>query len=164
MRVNERIYARTIRLIGVEGEQLGIFTRDLALNKANEFGLDLVEIVPQSDPPVCRIMDFTKYKYEQEKKEKEAKKHQRHSQLKEVRITPRIDSHDYEVKLKHIEEFLKKGFKVKIRMFFKGREFYHQDLGREVIKKLVADTQNIGRIDKEPKMFGRSLVVIFAPK
>ena len=162
--MNGRIYSKTVRLIGPDGEQLGIFTRDLALNKADEFDLDLVEIVPQANPPVCRIMDFTKYKYEQEKKEKEAKKHQRHSQIKEVRITPRINSHDYEVKLKHIKEFLKKGFKVKIRMFFKGREFYHQDLGRGIMDKLVADVQEAGRIDKEPKMFGRALIIIFAPK
>ena len=136
----------------------------MALKKADELGFDLVEIAPQANPPVCRIMDFTKYKYEQEKREKEAKKHQRHSQLKEIRITPRIESHDYAVKLKHIQDFLKKGFKVRIRMFFKGREFSHQDLGRAVIDRLVRDIQDVGRVDKEPKAIGRSIIAIFAPK
>ncbi len=109
-------------------------------------------------------MDFTKYKYEQEKKEKEAKKHQRHSQLKEIRITPRIESHDYAVKLKHIQDFLKRGFKVKIRMFFKGREIAHQELGKGIIDRLINDIQGVGRVDKEPKTVGHSIITIFAPK
>jgi len=153
-----------LRLIGPEGEQLGIFSRDLALRKADECDLDLVEIAPGVNPPVCRIMDFTKYKYEQEKREKEAKKRQRRSQLKEMRITPRIGPNDYMVKFNHIQNFLKKGFKVKVRMFFKGREFFHQDAGRGVMNKLISELAPIGRIDKEPKLLGRSLIVIFAPK
>lgn len=121
-------------------------------------------MAPQANPPVCRILDFAKYKYEQDKKEREAKKHQRHSQLKEIRITPRIDDHDYEVKLKHIQEFLKKRHKVKIRLFFKGREFYHQDLGRRVLKRLVDDLGPVGKIDKEAQAFGRAIVVVLGPK
>lgn len=134
------------------------------MKKAEEFSLDLVEVAPQANPPVCRILDFAKYKYEQDKKEREAKKHQRHSQLKEIRITPRIDDHDYEVKLKHIQEFLKKRHKVKIRLFFKGREFYHQDLGRRVLKRLVDDLGPVGKIDKEAQAFGRAIVVVLGPK
>ncbi len=147
-------------MIGPEGEQLGIFPRDLALKKAEEYVLDLVEVAPQGDPPVCRIMDFAKYKYEQEKREREAKKHQKHVQLKEIRISPRIGIHDYQVKLKHIQEFLEKGHKVKIRMFFRGREVAHQDIGRKLIDKLVVDTAKVAKIDKDPHMLGRALILI----
>ena len=108
-------------------------------------------------------MDFAKYKYEQEKREREAKKHQKQSQLKEIRISPRIGIHDYAVKLKHIQEFLEKGHKVKIRMFFRGREVAHQDIGRKLIDKLVADTEKVAKIDKDPHMLGRSLILILRP-
>jgi translation initiation factor IF-3 len=164
VRVNEKIFARTVRLIGPNGEQLGIFPRDLALRKADEFGLDLVEVAPQADPPVCRIMDFAKYKYEQEKREREMRKHQKHSQLKEIRISPRIDNHDYEVKLKHIKEFLEKKHKVRIRMLFKGREISHKEIGKKLIEKLINDVDKIGRVDREPHLMGKSLVLVLAPK
>ena len=151
-------------MIGPNGEQLGIFPRDLALKKAGELGLDLVEVAPQANPPVCRIMDFAKYRYEQEKREREAKKHQRHSQLKEIRISPRIDPHDYEVKLKHIRQFLEKGYKVRIRMMFKGREMAHQDIGKAVIDRIVSDVDENGKIDKPPQIVGRTVVMILGPK
>ena len=151
-------------MIGPNGEQLGIFPRDLALKKAGELGLDLVEVAPQANPPVCRIMDFAKYRYEQEKREREAKKHQRHSQLKEIRISPRIDPHDYEVKLKHIRQFLEKGYKVRIRMMFKGREMAHQDIGKAVIDRIISDVNENGKIDKPPQMVGRTVVMILGPK
>ncbi len=153
-----------MRLIGPEGEQLGIFTRDLALKKAQEYDLDLVEVAPNAQPPVCRIMDFAKFKYEQEKREREAKKHQKHAQLKEIRISPRIDVHDYQIKLKHIQEFLEKGHKVRIRMMFRGREVAHQEIGRKVIDKLMVDIERAGKIDKDPHMLGRTLVLILGPK
>ena len=159
-----RISAKTVRVIGPNGEQLGIFPRDLALKKAGELGLDLVEVAPQANPPVCRIMDFAKYRYEQEKREREAKKHQRHSQLKEIRISPRIDPHDYEVKLKHIRQFLEKGYKVRIRMMFKGREMAHQDIGKAVIDRIISDVDENGKIDKPPQMVGRTVVMILGPK
>jgi translation initiation factor IF-3 len=136
----------------------------LALRKAEEFDLDLVEVAPQVNPPVCRIMDFAKYKYEQEKREREAKKHQRHTQLKEIRISPRIDNHDYQVKLKHTQEFLEKGHKVKIRMFFKGREVSHQEIGRKLVKRLISDVERVGKVEKEPQMLGRSLILILGPR
>ncbi len=108
-------------------------------------------------------MDFAKYKYEQEKREREARKHQKHSQLKEIRLSPRIDEHDYAIKLKHIQEFLEKGHKVRIRMFFKGREMSHQEIGKKIIDKLVKDVERIGRIEKEPQLMGRNLIVILGP-
>jgi len=109
-------------------------------------------------------MDFAKYKYEQEKKDREARKHQKHSQLKEIRITPRIEAHDYGVKLKHIQEFLKRGNKVKIRLFFKGREFFHQDLGKRILDRLTHDIESVGKIEKEPQALGRSIILVFGPK
>jgi len=164
VRINERIFAKTTRVIGPEGEQLGIFTRDLALRKAKEFDLDLVEVAPQADPPVCRIIDFAKYKYEQDKREKEVRKHQKQAQLKEVRIRPRIGSHDYEVKLKHIKEFLEKRHKVRVRMWFRGREIAHKDIGNKVIEKLLKDVEKVGRVDREPHMMGKTLVLILSPR
>lgn len=164
VRVNERIFAKTMRLIGPEGEQLGIFPRELALKKSEEYELDLVEVAPQANPPVCRIMDFSKFRYEQEKREREVKKHQKQAQLKEIRISPRIDMHDYGIKVKHIMEFLEKGHKVRIRMMFRGRELAHKELGNRVIEKLIQEISKIGKIDKEAQMLGKTLVLILGPK
>jgi len=124
----------------------------------------LVEVAPQADPPVCRIMDFAKYKYEQEKKEREAKRHHRHAQLKEIRLSPRIDNHDYQIKLKHIQEFLEKGHKVRVRMFFRGREVAHQEIGRKLIDRLITDVEKLGKVEREPHLLGRVLVLVFGPK
>jgi translation initiation factor IF-3 len=164
VRVNEKIFAKTVRLIGDDGSQSGIFPRDLAMKKAEEADLDLVEVAPGAKPPVCRIMDFAKYRYEQEKRERELKKHQKHAQLKEIRISPRIDNHDYEVKLKHIREFLAKGNKVRVRMFFRGREIAHKDIGNRLIEKLIQDVEKTGKIDREPHMLGKTLVLTLGPK
>ncbi|MFH1505354.1 MAG: translation initiation factor IF-3 [Candidatus Omnitrophota bacterium] len=164
VRVNEKIFASTVRLIGSEGEQLGVFSRDLAFKKAEDCDLDLVEVAPQAKPPVCRIIDFSKYKYEQRKREKEVKKHQRQTQLKELRIRPRIDPHDYAIKLKHIKEFLEKKHKVRIRMWFKGREISHKDIGKRIIDQLIKDVEKEGRIDREPHMLGKTLVLVLSPK
>lgn len=164
VRVNERIYAKKLRIIGPEGQQLGVFSRELAFKKAEEYELDLVEVAPQADPPVCRIIDFSKYKYEQTKREKEFKKHQKQSQVKEVRIRPRIDIHDYEVKLKRIKEFLEKKHKVRVRMWFRGREIAHKDIGNKIIDKLLKDIEPVGRVDREPHMLGKTLVLILSPK
>lgn len=164
VRLNEKIFSKTVRLIGAEGEQLGIFPRDLAIKKAREADLDLVEVAPQAAPPVCRIMDFAKFRYEQEKREREVKKHHKQSQLKEIRLTPRIDEHDYEVKLKHVKDFLEKKHKVKIRMMFRGREFSHKEIATRLIDKLIQDVDKIGKIDKPPQMLGKSLILILCPK
>ena len=164
VRVNDRIFAKTVRVVGPEGELLGVFPRDMAFKKAEEMDLDLVEVAPQADPPVCRIVDFSKYKYEQDKREKEVKKHQKQAQLKEVRIRPRIGVHDYGVKLKHIKEFLEKKHKVRVRMWFRGREITHKEIGKKIIDKLLKDIEKIGRIDREPHMLGKTLVLILSPK
>ena len=164
VRVNQRILAKTVRVIGSEGEQLGVFPRDIAVKKANELDFDLVEVAPQASPPVCRIIDFSKYKYEQRKREKEARKHQKQTQVKEVRIRPRIDNHDYEVKLKHIIEFLEKRHKVRVRMFFRGREMAHKEIGKKLIDKLIDDIEKVGRVDREAHMLGKTLVLILSPK
>ncbi len=164
VRVNERILAKTVRVVGPDGQQLGVFPRDMALRKSEEFDLDLVEVAPQANPPVCRIIDFSKYKYEQDKREREIKKHQKQAQLKEVRLRPHIDDHDYEVKLKHMKEFLEKKHKVRIRMWFRGREIAHKDLGNKVIERLLKDVEKIGRIDREPHMLGKTLVLVLSPR
>jgi len=164
VRVNHRIIAKTVRVIGPDGEQLGVFPRDIALNKAEELELDLVEVAPQANPSVCRIIDFSKYKYEQEKREREVRKHQKQVQLKEIRISPRIGIHDYEIKLKHIKEFLEKRHKVRIRMWFRGREIAHKDIGNRLIGKLVKDVEAVGRIDREPHMLGKTMVLTLSPR
>lgn len=164
VRINERIFAKKLRVIGSSGEQLGVFSLEVALKKAEEIDLDLVEVAPQADPPVCRIIDFSKYKYEQEKREKELKKHQKQSQIKEVRMRPRIGIHDYEVKLKHIKEFLEKKHKVRVRMWFKGREIAHKEIGNRLIEKLLKDIESVGRVDREAHMLGKTLVLVLSPK
>lgn len=163
-RVNEGVFAKTMRLIDPDGKQLGIFPRDAALKKAREFELDLVEVASDAKPPVCRIMDFTKFRYEQEKRQREVKKHQKQFQLKEIRVSPRIGDHDYEVKLKHIKEFLEKKHKVRIRMMFKGREIAHKDIGTRVIGKLIKDTEDVGKVDKDIHMMGKIMLLILMPK
>nr|MBP7087849.1 translation initiation factor IF-3 [Candidatus Omnitrophota bacterium] len=140
------------------------FPRDIALKKTEEFDLDLVEVAPQANPPVCRIIDFSKYKYEQDKREREARKHQKQTQLKEVRISPRIDKHDYEVKLKHIKEFLEKRHKVRVRLYFRGREIAYKDIAKKLIDKLIKDVDSVGRIDREPHMLGKALLLVLSPK
>ena len=135
-----------------------------ALSRAEENGMDLVEVAPQSNPPVCRIMDFSKYKYEQEKREREAKKHRKSGQLKEVRFRPTIDDHDYQVKLNHAKKFLEKGQKVRIRLFFKGREMLHQETGRTLIDKIKADLSSVSKIERNPQQFGKVIIMILGPK
>ncbi|MCM8756556.1 MAG: translation initiation factor IF-3 [Candidatus Omnitrophica bacterium] len=154
-----------MRVIGPNGEQLGIFPRENALRKAEEYDLDLVEVAPDANPPVCRVMDFAKFKYAQEKKEREAKKKQKQAQLKEIRITPRIGAHDYDIKLEHIKEFLKKGHKVRVRLFLKGREFFsHMDLGKKVIDRLITDIESVGKIERNAELLGKYIIIVFSPK
>jgi len=135
-----------------------------ALNKAKDKGLDLVEISPTSKPPVCRIMDFSRYKYEQEKKEKEARKHQKGGHLKEIRMKPKIGEHDYQFKLHHLERFLGRKDKAKVTMRYRGREMAHPELGRKVMDRLISDLSKIAEVEKGPIREGRNLYVIFAPK
>jgi translation initiation factor IF-3 len=150
--------------VGPEGNQLGVVTIQNAIEIANQYDLDLVEVAPQASPPVCRIIDFSKFKYDQEKKEREAKKHQHQVHIKEIRLKPNIDEHDYQVKLKQTISFLKKKDKVKISLFFRGRQMEHMDLGRKILDKFIIDTHNDGQIEKDPSLEGRIMSLVVAPK
>jgi len=164
IRVNERIRVPHVRLIGPDANQLGIVAIQKALELANQYELDLVEVAPNADPPVCRIIDFSKFKYDEEKKEREAKKHQKQGKLKEIRFKPNIDDHDYGTKLKQAVSFLKKKDKVKINLFFRGRQMEHLDLGRKVLDKLILDLSGDGQVEKLPSLEGRIMYFVIAPK
>jgi translation initiation factor IF-3 len=131
---------------------------------AIQYELDLVEVAPTASPPVCRIIDFSKFKYDQEKKEREAKKHQHQSRLKEIRLKPNIDEHDFEVKVKQVIAFLSKKDKVRVNLFFRGRQMEHLDLGRKILDKFITDTQNYGQVEKDPMLEGRIMSFVIAPK
>lgn len=164
MRINHRIKVTPVRVIDEDGGQVGIIPTTEALERAREIGLDLVEIAPTSKPPVCRIMDYGRYKYEQSKKDKLAKKKQHTSQLKEMRYRPKIDEHDYDFKTKHVRGFLESGCKVKAFVFFRGREMAHQELGRRVLDRLIDEMKDIANVDIKPTMEGRKMNMILAPK
>lgn len=164
IRINDKIRVPQVRLVGPDGGQLGVVTIQNALDIANQHELDLVEVAPSANPPVCRIIDFTKFKYDQEKKEREAKKHQRQSRLKEIRLKPNIDDHDYEVKVKHAIDFLKKKDKVKVSLFFRGRQMEHLDLGRKILDRFIVDVQGDGQVEKEPVLEGRIISFMVGPK
>ncbi|WP_353890322.1 translation initiation factor IF-3 [uncultured Aliiroseovarius sp.] len=162
-RVNERIKAPEIRLIGADGENVGVVTPAQAVVMAQEAGLDLVEISPNASPPVCKIMDFGKFKYEQQKRESEARKKQKTIDVKEVKFRPNTDTHDYDVKMRNVVKFLEAGDKVKVTLRFRGREMAHQNLGRELLQRVAADTKEIGKVENMPKMEGRQMVMMIGP-
>lgn len=163
-RKNERIRAREVRLLSPEGKQIGIVSRDEALGLAKEVGLDLVEISANARPPVCRILDFGKYQYEQSKRQKENKaKASSASKLKEVKFRVRIEEHDYLTKLRHAEEFLYKGAKVKISLMFRGRENEHKDLGIDVVNRAAGDLSHIATPDSEARLAGRHVNLVVSP-
>lgn len=164
IRINERIRVPQVRLIDTTGEQIGVVPTREALRMAIEKGYDLVEISPTAKPPVCKIMDYGKYKYELNKKAKSAKKKQHIIQMKEMRLRPKIEEHDYQFKLKHIQEFLKEGNKVKVFVEFRGREMAHQELGHKIIQRLEEDLKELGIIEQKAKMEGRNLSLTFMPK
>ena len=151
-------------MVGENGEQFGVLQTQEALKRAEEAGLDLVEVAPTATPPVCRIMDYSKYKYEQEKKEKEAHKKQKVVHLKEIRFGPKIGEHDYQFKLGHAKRFLADGDKVKVAVFFRGREITHTELGLRLLKRFEEDLAEHGLLEQEARQEGRNLHVIFAPK
>ncbi|HMC32409.1 MAG TPA: translation initiation factor IF-3 [Candidatus Angelobacter sp.] len=161
--MNERIRAREIRVIGADGEQLGIMTPQDATRKAREQNFDLVEISPTAQPPVCRIMDYGKFLYEQEKKERAAKKNQKQIVLKEVKFSVNVDEHDYVTKRNHVLRFLSEGDKVKASLRFRGREMAHQNLGRKVLERLVTEVGDKAVIEFRPRMEGNTVHVILAP-
>jgi len=151
-------------VIGVDGEQFGILSTDEALSRAAAANYDLVEIAPNAEPPVCRIMDYGKFKYEQSKKEKISRKRQTIIHVKEIRFRPKIENHDYEFKVKHARKFLEDGDKVKASVIFRGREMVHQEFGREVLRNMIEDLQDIAKVEHEPKMEGRILVTYLVKK
>ncbi|HZS11345.1 MAG TPA: translation initiation factor IF-3 [Nitrospirales bacterium] len=164
MRVNREIRIREVRVIGPEGEQLGILPTPDAFRRAQEQGYDLVEVAPNSQPPVCRIMDYGKYKYELSKKDHQSRRHQKSTQVKEIKVRPRTDKHDLEIKVRQIKGFLSEGNKTKVTVNFRGREMANQELGRAVMEKIMADLADAGTIEYAPRMEGRSLIAIVAPK
>jgi len=163
MLVNEAIRAREVRVIGANGDQIGVKTRQEALEMAQNANLDLVMVAPNGKPPVCRIMDFGKYRYEQQKKDKEARKNQKTINIKEVRFSPTIDEHDFNTKLKNARKFLEKGDKVKASIRFRGRAITHSEIGRKVLTRLAEECKDIAVVESRPKMDGRSMFLVMAP-
>lgn len=165
LRVNERIRASEVLVIDPDGQKVGVMDIKSALNLAqNEYGLDLVEVAPNAKPPVCRIMDYGRWKYEQEQKLKKAKKHQKLIVIKELKIRPKIGEHDLQVKLKHAREFLQKGQKVKFTVRFRGREIVHQDLAVKLLERIAEELSELSTVEARPRMEGRFLVMMLSPK
>ena len=162
--INRAIRSREVRVIGAEGEQLGILTIQDALTAAETQQLDLVEVSPTAVPPVCRIMDYGKFKYQQSKKLQEAKKKQVQVVVKEVKLRTKTDEHDLMFKIKHVRRFLEEGNKAKITLMFRGREITHMDLGQKVLERVISELEDIAVIEARPKMEGRSMFVIVSPK
>lgn len=162
-RVNYQIKIASVRVIDDEGAQLGIMEVHEARRTAEERGLDLVEVAPNARPPVCKIMDYGRYKYEQAKKEKEAKKKQHHIAIKEMKFRPKIDDHDYDFKVAHVREFLEKGDKVKLTIMFRGREMMHQEFGRAILDRIKVDIEDLAIVEQEPKSEGRNMTMVVAP-
>ena len=149
--------------MGADGEQIGVVSTQDALRQARDLDLDLVEVAPQADPPVCRIMDYGKYKYERDIRQKEARKKQSRVEVKEIKFRPKIDRHDYETKKGHVERFLKAGAKVKITIMFRGREMAHTDLGRKILDQLITELGDTIVVDSMPKQEGRNMIMVIAP-
>lgn len=163
-RVNEEIDARTVRLIDADGENVGVVSLRDAQERAFGAGLDLVEISPNADPPVCKILAYGKFKYESQKKRNEAKKKQKVIEVKEIKLRPNIDDHDYEVKMCSMRRFLEEGDKVKVTLRFRGREMAHQDLGMVVLDRVRSELADTSKIEQLPKMEGRQMIMVIAPK
>ncbi|MBP5183544.1 MAG: translation initiation factor IF-3 [Lachnospiraceae bacterium] len=162
--INEQIRDKEVRLIGENGEQLGIVSSREAYRLAQEAGLDLVKIAPKAEPPVCRIIDYNKYRYEQTRKAKEAKKNQKTSELKEIRLSPNIDDNDLNTKANAARKFLSKGDKVKVTLRFRGREMAHLDRGKEILDSFFSMVEDVAALDKPTKMEGRSMMMFLAEK
>jgi translation initiation factor IF-3 len=163
-RVNERIDSREILLINEKGEKVGIMSPQQALTLAEQAGLDLVEISPGTQPPVCKILDYGKYKYQAQKKANEARKKQKTIEIKEIKIRPNIDTHDYGVKMRAIKRFFEEGDKVKVTLRFRGREMAHQEIGFELLQQVKKDTADLAKVESEPRFEGRQVVMVLAPK
>ena len=162
-RVNQQIRISPVRVVDPQGEQIGILPIEQALQIAEEQGLDLVEVAPLARPPVCRIMDYGKFRYEEQRKAREARKKQHQVQLKEVKMRPGIEDHDFDFKLRHARRFLEEGNKVKITMMFRGRQMAHPELGREVLDRVVQEVADVGKVESNPTMEARSMTMVLAP-
>ncbi|GFM36175.1 translation initiation factor IF-3 [Desulfovibrio psychrotolerans] len=162
-RRNEQIRAREVRVIDDQGEQLGILSRNVAIDLAKERGLDLVEVAANAEPPVCKIMDYGKFKFEQSKKKQEAKRNATVVQVKEIKVRPKTDEHDYQTKLKHIRRFLEDGDRCKVTVFFRGREIVHKDRGQVILERVVEDTKDIAKVEQPPSSEGRTLHMLMVP-
>ncbi|OOB79818.1 MAG: translation initiation factor IF-3 [Epulopiscium sp. Nuni2H_MBin003] len=162
--INEQIRDKEVRLIGLDGEQIGIVSIKVAQQRANEANLDLVKIAPQAKPPVCKIMDYGKYKFDATKKEKEARKKQKTISIKEVRLSASIQANDLNTKLRHAQKFLVAGDKVKISVIFRGREMMHKERGQELLDQAIDQLKEFGEADAKPKLEGRSMGVLLSPK
>jgi translation initiation factor IF-3 len=162
-RINEQIRAREVRLIGADGTQLGIKALPQALMQARELGLDLVEVAPMASPPVCRIMDFKKFQYDEQQKRKESRRKATNIIIKEMKFRPKIDQHDYATKMKHVERFLAEGSKVKLTIMFRGREVAHPELGMKILEKVAEQVRDIAVIEASPKLDGRNMTMVLAP-
>lgn len=163
MRVNEEIRAPRVRVIGASGEQIGIMPTREALHRAQDAGLDLVEVVADSNPPVCKIINFGKFRYDQTKREKESKKQRTQSKVKEIKLKPNIDIHDYETKLRHAKEFLEEGNKVKVTLTFRGREMAHKELGMKLLDRVIKDLEEVATCESPLSMLGRNAQIVMAP-
>ncbi len=163
-RLNGDITAQEIRLVGAEGEQIGVVPLTEGLEKAGELSMDLVEIAPQAEPPVCRIMDYGRFRFEEQKKRQLARKKQKQIQVKEIKFRPGTDIGDYKTKLGHLIKFLSEGDKVKVTLRYRGREMAHQELGRDLLKRVETDLAEYGTVEQFPKMEGRTMVMVLAPK
>jgi len=163
-RVNDEIAVMRVRLVDERGNMVGIVGRNDALDMASDAGLDLVEIAPNADPPVCKILDFGKYKYEEQKKKNEARKKQKIIEVKEIKLRPSIDDHDYDVKMRSMVKFIEEGDKVKVTMRFRGRELAHQELGMDVLVRVKDDLDEIAKVEQMPRMEGRQMTMVVSPK
>lgn len=162
-RVNEEISVSEIRLVDSNGEMIGVVSTKEGLRRAEEEGLDLVEIAPNSVPPVCKIFDYGKYKYEQQKKAAEARKKQKVTEVKEIKVRPNIEEHDYQVKLRNANRFLSGGDKVKLTLRFRGREVSHNELGMKIMERFIEDLSGVGKPEMQPKMEGRQMMMVLVP-
>ncbi|WP_374443204.1 translation initiation factor IF-3 [Stella sp.] len=163
-RVNNEIRVPRVRLVDENGEMVGVVSTPEAMQMAEEAGLDLVEVAPNADPPVCKILDFGKFKYEEQKKKNEARKRQKIIEVKEIKLRPGIDDHDYDVKMRSMQKFIEEGDKVKVTLRFRGREMAHQDLGLQVLIRVRDDLEAVAKVEQMPRLEGRQMVMVMSPK
>ena len=163
-RINDSIRASKVRCIDPEGEQLWVIDTIDAIRKADDYGLDLVEVQPNADPPVCKILNYGKFKYEAQKRANEARKKQKIIEIKEIKLRPNIDEHDYQVKMRNVQKFLNAGDKVKVTLRFRGREMAHQEIGVNVLTRVREETDEFAKVEAMPKLEGRQMIMVLAPK